>query len=92
MENPVKKKMESLITNIIDVNKDKIPGITGVSLIQNKILIHLKPDTEYNEDEILNDLSGLIIIGLDKHRKNKEINNLPILSYTINQNLITIEI
>jgi len=87
------KKMESLITEIIDINKDKIPEISGVSLIQNKILVHLtQEDIQRSNDDILNDLSGLIIIGLDKSRKNKEINNLPILRYTINQKLITIEI
>ena len=92
MKSDIKRKIEKNIIEIVNAYKDEL-HIVGAQLAGDKILIPLKEElNEDQQNEISQEISRIIILGLEKLRKQNEIANLPILRFNTNPKMISIEI
>ena len=93
MKSNIKEFIEKETVRIINEEKEKFPNIAGANLAGEKIIIPLKEElNDEEQDELSRNLSNIILIGLDKLRKEEKIANLPILTFNTNQKMISIEI
>jgi hypothetical protein len=92
MKSEIKRKIEKYIVEIINAHKDEL-GIPGANLAGDRILIPLQKSLSEDEQNKLSEkITQIVLLKLEEKRKAGEIVNLPILSYTTNQNMISIEI